>query len=418
LSEALGITFEEIDRAGVVTLDRPTRLNALTREMFEALSEHYRRWAPAPHIYGVVVQSSHPSVFSSGGDLKLLQEWSEQGALGAIREFYRAAYRHVWVLEKFIRPNLPLINGLCLGGGIGISLYGTHCVAGEGYRFGIPQVGIGFLPDIGGTYFLPRMLGRTGLYLALTGRLIGPAEAYRHRLVLAVVLVAAFGCFVWRGLDQVEALRTAHAELASRRVALAALQRSVDLVPYDEFAALTRRRADAVALVERRRQVLADDAVAAPRPDLETLLTGSTLPALRAPSLLAEALRKQAARSPEAEAALVAVLGALPAGGGVDLETLELAGEGRPQPLADAPELREIRAQVVLTGAPADVLACLEAFAVDRGRGLPAPSVLTASLRRIEPERWGSGLHRLAAPPVRLSVSLAVLLPWPVSVGS
>ena len=151
MSEALGITFEEIDRAGVVTLDRPNRLNALNREMFEALSEHYRRWAPAPHIYGVVMQSSHPSVFSSGGDLKLLQEWSEQGALGAIREFYRAAYRHVWVLEKFIRPNLPLINGLCLGGGIGISLYGTHCVAGEGYRFGMPQVGIGFLPDIGGT---------------------------------------------------------------------------------------------------------------------------------------------------------------------------------------------------------------------------------------------------------------------------
>jgi enoyl-CoA hydratase len=192
LSEALGITFEEIDRAGVVTLDRPIRLNALNREMFEALSEHYRRWAPAPHIYGVVMQSSHPSVFSSGGDLKLLQEWSEQGARGAIREFYRAAYRHVWVLEKFIRPNLPLINGLCLGGGIGISLYGTHCVAGEGYRFGMPQVGIGFLPDIGGTYFLPRMFGRTGLYLALTGRLIGPAEAYRHRLVSHCIPSALF----------------------------------------------------------------------------------------------------------------------------------------------------------------------------------------------------------------------------------
>ncbi len=192
MSEALGITFEEIDRAGVVTLDRPAKLNALNREMFEALSEHYRRWAPAPHIYGVVMQSSHPSVFSSGGDLKLLQEWSEQGALGAIREFYRAAYSHVWVLEKFIRPNVPLINGLCLGGGIGISLYGTHCVAGEGYRFGMPQVGIGFLPDIGGTYFLPRMLGRTGLYLALTGRLIGPAEAYRHRLVSHCIPVGAF----------------------------------------------------------------------------------------------------------------------------------------------------------------------------------------------------------------------------------
>jgi enoyl-CoA hydratase len=192
LSEALGITFEEVGRAGVVTLDRSSRLNALNREMFEALSANYRRWAPAPQIYGVVMQSSHPSVFCSGGDLKLLQEWSEQGALGEIRNFYRAAYSHVWVLEKFIRPNVPLINGLCLGGGIGISLYGTHCVAGEGYRFGMPQVGIGFLPDIGGTYFLPRMLGLTGLYLALTGHIIGPAEAYRHHLVSHTIPAAHF----------------------------------------------------------------------------------------------------------------------------------------------------------------------------------------------------------------------------------
>ena len=160
--------------------------------MFEALTAKYRLWAPAAHIYGVVMQSAHPTVFSSGGDLKTLHEWSEQGARGAIREFYRAAYTHVWLLEKFIRPNVPLINGLVLGGGIGITLYGTHCVAGEGYRFGMPQVGIGFLPDIGGTYFLPRLLGWTGLYLALTGRIIGPAEAYRQRLVSHTIPAAHF----------------------------------------------------------------------------------------------------------------------------------------------------------------------------------------------------------------------------------
>jgi enoyl-CoA hydratase len=193
VSEALGVTFEEVGRAGLVTLDRPARLNALNREMFEALSAQYRLWAPAPHIYGVAMQSTHPSVFCSGGDLKLLHEWGEQGATDAIREFYRAAYSHVWVLEKFIRPNVPLIDGLCLGGGIGITLFGTHCVAGEGYRFGMPQVGIGFLPDIGGTYFLPRLLGRTGLYLALTGRIIGPAEAYRQRLVSHCIPAAHFG---------------------------------------------------------------------------------------------------------------------------------------------------------------------------------------------------------------------------------
>ena len=183
MSEALGISFEEHDRAGIITLNRPSRLNALTREMFEALSEHYRRWAPAPHIYGVLMQSSHPSVFSSGGDLKTLHEWSEQGAHEAIRAFYRAAYTHCWVLEKFIRPNVPLINGLVLGGGIGITLHGTHCVAGEGYRLAMPQVGIGFIPDIGGTYFLSHLLSNVGLYLALTGQSIGPAEAYRLGLV-------------------------------------------------------------------------------------------------------------------------------------------------------------------------------------------------------------------------------------------
>ena len=193
MSEVLGITFEENDRAGVVTLDRPDRLNALTREMFEALSANYQRWAPAPQIYGVVMQSSHPTVFCSGGDLKVLNALNQQGATEAIREFYRSAYSHVWVLEKFIRPNVPLINGLVYGGGIGISLLGTHCVAGEGYRFAMPQVGIGFLPDIGGTYFLPRLMGWMGTYLALTGASIGPADAHRLRLVSHTIPSSDFG---------------------------------------------------------------------------------------------------------------------------------------------------------------------------------------------------------------------------------
>ena len=193
MSEALGITFEENDRAGIVTLDRPDRLNALTREMFEALSTNYRRWAPAPHIYGVVMESSHPTVFCSGGDLKVLNALNQQGATDTIREFYRAAYSHVWVLEKFIRPNVPLINGLAFGGGVGISLLGTHCVAGEGYRFAMPQVGIGFLPDIGGTYFLPRLFGWMGTYLALTGASIGPADAHRLRLASHYIPSAQFG---------------------------------------------------------------------------------------------------------------------------------------------------------------------------------------------------------------------------------
>lgn len=192
LSDQLGIVFEEIDRAGVITLNRSSRLNALTREMFDALSDHYRSWAANPQIYGVVMQSAHPTVFSSGGDLKVLKEWIEQGATDSIRDFYRAAYSHVWVLEKFIRPNVPLIDGLLLGGGIGITLYGTHCIAGENFRMAMPQVGIGFLPDIGGTYFLSRLPNRIGLYLALTGRSMGRADAHWCRLVSHCIPSAHF----------------------------------------------------------------------------------------------------------------------------------------------------------------------------------------------------------------------------------
>ena len=183
MDEPLGIEFSEQDRAGIVTLNRPSRLNALNREMFDRLSAQYRAWAPNPHIYGVVMESTHPTVFCSGGDIKALHEWIEQGAFDTIRDFYRVAYSHCWELEKFIRPNVPLINGLLLGGGMGITLYGTHCVAGEGYKAAMPQVGIGFLPDIGVTYFLSRLENHFGLYLALTGRAIGPADAYRLRLI-------------------------------------------------------------------------------------------------------------------------------------------------------------------------------------------------------------------------------------------
>lgn len=192
MSEALGIDFEQDDRAGIVTLNRVSRLNALTLEMFQALSEQYRQWAANPHIYGVLMQSAHPSVFSSGGDLKMLRQWSEQKDYEAIRAFYRAAYTHVYVLEKFIRPNVPLIDGLLLGGGIGITLYGTHCVAGENFRMAMPQVGIGFIPDIGGSYFLSRLPGKVGLYLALTGRSLGRADAFWFRLVSHCIPAAHF----------------------------------------------------------------------------------------------------------------------------------------------------------------------------------------------------------------------------------
>ena len=177
------IIFEQNNRCGVVTLNRPKALNAMTYDMFAALGDNYKKWADDPHIYGVIMQSAGGRAFCSGGDIKALYDWWRAGDIATILKLYGTEYQHNWTLERFTKPHVALIDGIVMGGGVGVSIYGTHRVAGDNYRFAMPEVGIGFFPDVGATYFLSRLAGKTGLYLALTGRAIGPADAYYLELV-------------------------------------------------------------------------------------------------------------------------------------------------------------------------------------------------------------------------------------------
>lgn len=177
------ILFEKNDRCGVITLNRPRSLNAIDYDMIAALERHYADCTADPHIYAVILQSASQRAFCSGGDIRALYEMRQAGELAKILELYGTEYQHNWTLDRFLKPHVALIDGLVYGGGVGISLYGTHRVAGEGYKFAMPEAGIGFFPDIGASWFLPRLKGRTGLYLALTGRPIGPADACELGLV-------------------------------------------------------------------------------------------------------------------------------------------------------------------------------------------------------------------------------------------
>ena len=228
-------------------------------------------------------------------------------------------------------------------------------------------------------------------------------------LLLSLVLVLSFAAFLVRGVPQTARLQRAWVALRQREREIEATRAEIDLPAADEYQALVARHARAQAQLEPRWAILTEAPPPAPAPALADLLDKTSATGLRRPAPLAETLLRDAAGSPEAEASIVAIVRALPEAQGLAVEELELRDGGRARALPDEVGLAEVEAQLVLTGALADVLATLERFAPERGAGLPAITVRSASLRRIEPERWGSSVRALDTPPVRLSATLAVL---------
>ncbi len=177
-------------RAGIVHLTRPKAFNAVTWGMIGALEPFYHRCAKDPHIYGIVM-SAEGKAFSAGGDIRALRDWGQSNPSEADR-FYADEYQHNWTLQCLRKPHVALMNGIVMGGGAGISLYGTHRVAGENMAFAMPETGIGFFPDIGGSWFLPRMPGAAGMFLGLTGRHCARADSYYAGIVTHCVASAHF----------------------------------------------------------------------------------------------------------------------------------------------------------------------------------------------------------------------------------
>ena len=181
MAEASVRTGLEPTRRGavsIITLDRPEALNAVTRSMIAQLTSHYPRMARDPGTYAVIVQSSSPKAFSVGGDIRELIGLQRSDPAAA-RASLAAEYGFDWLHECFSKPTVSLIDGLVMGSGFGLSQYGTHKIAGEGYAFAMPETAIGFFPDCGACHAFARMPAHIGMYLALTGRRIGRADAFR-----------------------------------------------------------------------------------------------------------------------------------------------------------------------------------------------------------------------------------------------
>ena len=178
--------------AGVIVLNRPAALNALTLNMVRQINVALDAFERLPQVTRVIVRGAGEKAFCAGGDIRLLYEQGKAGNHAAQLAFWREEYLLNMRIKHFAKPIISLINGIVMGGGVGVSQHGTFRVASESYVFAMPEVGIGFFPDVGATYFLPRLPDRFGVMLALTGTRVKVADAVAFGLVDAHVPSAKF----------------------------------------------------------------------------------------------------------------------------------------------------------------------------------------------------------------------------------
>ncbi|MCB1884846.1 MAG: enoyl-CoA hydratase/isomerase family protein [Geminicoccaceae bacterium] len=170
------IRFSAVDGWGVVVLDRQGALNALTRPMMQAFSRQLARWHTDPAIGGVVLKAAPGRAFCAGGDVVQVRDHVLSGDVEGALAFFRDEYLLDWRLGTYPKPVVALMNGITMGGGVGLSVHGPYRVMTENVLFAMPETGIGFFPDVGASHALPRLAGRLGRYLGMTGaRLKGGA---------------------------------------------------------------------------------------------------------------------------------------------------------------------------------------------------------------------------------------------------
>ena len=179
------IKSRAIGNLGHITLNRPKALNALTYAMCEEITRLLVAWEKDPNIGAVIMDGAGDRAFCAGGDVILLHDSGKAGDKRA-ENFWRIEYALNELIHRYSKPYITLIDGFVMGGGVGLSVHGRLRIAGDDTIFAMPETGIGYFPDVGGTYFLPRLGMDVGQWLGLTGaRLdagqtcaVGVANAY------------------------------------------------------------------------------------------------------------------------------------------------------------------------------------------------------------------------------------------------
>ncbi|RMX45411.1 hypothetical protein pdam_00015712 [Pocillopora damicornis] len=162
------VLLEVKNKVGVITLNRPKALNALNLNMIRDIYPVLKEWEADPAVSLVLIKGAGDRAFCAGGDVRAVAEAGKKGD-DLTKLFFKEEYMLNYAIGTLKTPYVAFINGITMGGGVGLSVHGHFRVATERTVFAMPETAIGLFPDVGGGYMLPRMKGKLGLYLALTG---------------------------------------------------------------------------------------------------------------------------------------------------------------------------------------------------------------------------------------------------------
>lgn len=215
--------------AGHILLNRPQALNALNLAMVRTIHAALDGWAEDPAVTRIVIEGAGGKAFCAGGDIRTLHDLGKAGRIDEARAFWREEYELNVRIQAYPKPYVALVDGIVMGGGVGLSILGSHRVAGERWLFAMPEVGIGFFPDVGATWFLPRLPGATGRWIALTGTRLKQGDSLALGLATHAVPSAAFDAVRESLLagEEVGAVLARHATAPAPAPALSAADRAV-----------------------------------------------------------------------------------------------------------------------------------------------------------------------------------------------
>ncbi len=182
------VLIEKNNGLGIITLNRIKALNALSLNMVNTIQKQLDEWKTDPTVFLIYIRSASEKAFCSGGDIKAVYEHTIKKDYEYIAQYLSKQYLMDYTIHTYEKPILVYINGYIMGGGVGLAIGGLHRIVTEQTKLAMPEIQIGFIPDVGASYFLNQLPGSVGTYLGLTGRTIdgndllflGIADYYIH----------------------------------------------------------------------------------------------------------------------------------------------------------------------------------------------------------------------------------------------